>query len=94
MPEQLSPNLHLDSAVIAMVEQLASARQQTPDAIVREAVEEFALREQKREQLRGDLQLAWDEYQQDGLHLTAEETDDWLGKLQAGEDAPVPPCHV
>jgi len=37
--------------------------------------------------------LAWAEYQATGLHATAEETDSWLAKLEAGEDAEAPECH-
>ena len=32
-------------------------------------------------------------YATDGLHLTAEEADAWLARLEAGEDVPPPPCH-
>lgn len=36
---------------------------------------------------------AWDEYQATGLHLTQEEADAWLAKLEAGQDAEPPECH-
>ena len=42
---------------------------------------------------RRSAHAAWAEYQATGLHLTAEETDDWLVKLEAGEDADPPECH-
>jgi predicted transcriptional regulator len=29
-----------------------------------------------------------------GLHVTSEEADDWLAKLEAGQDAEPPECHV
>jgi len=50
--------------------------------------------EEMREQLRADALNAWTEYQQTGLHLTSEEADVWLAKLEAGEDAEPPECHV
>jgi len=49
--------------------------------------------EDRRAQLRREVQAAWAAYQADGLHLTAEEVDTWLKKLAAGEDAKPPECH-
>ncbi len=47
-----------------------------------------------REQLRQDLLAAWNHYQTTGLHATAEEADAWLARLEAGEDAEAPECHL
>lgn len=33
------------------------------------------------------------DYERTGLHLTGEEVDAWLARIEAGEDAPPPPCH-
>lgn len=61
---------------------------------MREAVEQYLEREEKREQLRQDALAAWAEYQTTGLHVTAEEADSWLAKLESGKHATVPKCHV
>ncbi|MFE0758699.1 hypothetical protein ACFW16_32380 [Inquilinus sp. NPDC058860] len=50
-------------------------------------------REKRREQFRRDAAAAWRAYQADGLHLTADEADAWLRKLEAGEDAEPPESH-
>lgn len=34
------------------------------------------------------------EYQVTGLHVTVEEADAWLAKLEAGQDIEPPECHV
>jgi predicted transcriptional regulator len=57
---------------------------------MRDSAEEQAI----RERLRQDALAAWDDYQTTGLHLTEEEADAWLTKLEAGEDAGAPECHV
>jgi predicted transcriptional regulator len=57
-------------------------------------VEQYVSREEKREQLRQDALAAWNHYQSTGLHVTAEEADAWLAKLEAGEDAEAPECHI
>ena len=60
---------------------------------MREAVEQYVEREEKREQLRQDALAAWSGYQATGLHLTAKEADAWLAKLEAGKSAVIPKCH-
>jgi predicted transcriptional regulator len=39
------------------------------------------------------MKAAWAAYQADGLHVTADEADTWLKKLEAGEDVEPPECH-
>jgi predicted transcriptional regulator len=61
---------------------------------MREAVQQYVEREEQRERLRQDALAAWAHYQTTGLHVTAEEADVWLAKLEAGKRAVVPKCHV
>ena len=60
---------------------------------MRQAVEQYLDREESREAVRRDAMAAWEAYQADGLHATAEEVDAWLAKLEAGDDVPPPECH-
>lgn len=46
------------------------------------------------EQFKQEALKAWAHYLETGLHLTGEEADAWLAKLEAGEDAEAPECHV
>src|ERR1035438_4265232 len=78
-------SLKLDSAMKERVHRLASARRRSPHWVMREAVEQYVEREEKREQLRQDALAAWADYQTTGLHLTAKEADVWLAKLEAGK---------
>jgi predicted transcriptional regulator len=87
-------SLKLDSELKVRVQRLAAARRRSPHWLMREAVEQYVGREEKREQLRQDALAAWNDYQTTGLHATAEEADAWLAKLEAGEDAEAPECHV
>jgi predicted transcriptional regulator len=94
MPTPSTTSLKLDLELKERVQRLASARRRSPHWIMREAVEQYVRREEKREQLRQDALTAWNHYQTTGLHATAEEADAWLAKLEAGEDAEAPACHV
>ena len=87
-------SLKLDSAMKERVHRLALARRRSPHWVMREAVEQYVEREEKREQLRQAALAAWAGYQTTGLHVTAEEADAWLAQLEAGKHAVVPECHV
>jgi predicted transcriptional regulator len=86
-------SLKLDSDMKERVQKLAASRRRSPHWIMREAVEQYVLREEKREQLRQDALAAWVHFQATGLHATAEEADAWLAQLEAGKDAVPPECH-
>ena len=94
MPSSATTSLKLDIELKERVQRLASARRRSAHWIMREAVEQYVGREEKRERLRRDALAAWNDYQVTGLHATAEEADAWLAKLEAGEDAEAPECHV
>jgi predicted transcriptional regulator len=51
-------------------------------------------REEKRERFRQDVLVAWDDFQASGLHVTAEEADAWLAKLEAGKIVAPPKCRA
>jgi len=94
MPATPTTSLKLESEIKDRVQRLAAARRRSAHWIMREAIVEYVAREEKREQLRQDTLAAWEEYERTGLHLTEREADEWLTKLAAGEDAPVPKCHI
>ena len=62
--------------------------------IMREAIEQYMEREEKREALRGETLKAWDEFQATGLHVTADEVEKWLSTWGADdEQRAAPGCH-
>jgi predicted transcriptional regulator len=87
-------SLKLDSAMKERVHRLALARRRSAHWVMREAIEQYVEREEKRDRLRQDALAAWDDYQATGLHVTAEEADVWLARLENGKRAAVPKCHV
>jgi len=93
MPTPSTTSLKLDSELKERVQRIAAARRRTPHWVMREAVEQYVGREEKREKFRQDALAAWNHYQTTGLYATAEEADVWLAKLEAGEDAEAPECH-
>ena len=94
MPKSSTTSLKLDREVKERVQRLASARRRSPHWLMREAIEEYVEREEKREQFRRDALAAWDHYQATGRHVSAEDADAWLAKLEAGKHAAPPKCRV
>lgn len=87
-------SIKLDETLKGRVQHLAEMRRRSSHWIMREAIAQYVEREEKREAFRQDAIRAWDEYQQKGLHLTLEEADAWLAKLELGEDVEPPKCHL
>ena len=89
-----STTLKVDQSIKDRVKRLADARHRTPHRVMLDAIYEYVEREEKREVFRQDGIRAWNEYQATGLHVTLEEADAWLAKLEDGQDAALPECHV
>ena len=94
MAANSTTSLKLEPQLKERVRRLAEARRRSAHWVMREAVEQYVSREEKREQLKKDALTAWEHYRTTGLHLTADEADEWLAKLEAGEDAEAPECHT
>jgi len=90
----MATSLKIDDTLKGRVQNLASQRRRSPHWIMLEAIQQYVEREEKREAFKQDALRAWEGYQRTGLHLTLEEVDAWLAKLEAGEDAELPECHV
>lgn len=76
------------------MKRLAETRHRTTHWIMKEAIQQYIEREEKREEFRQDAIKAWEEYQLTGLHVSFDEGDTWLANLEAGQDIDLPKCHV
>lgn len=93
MPKPSTISVKLGSETKERIQRLAASRRRSPHWVMREAIEQYVEREEKREQFRRDALTAWNHYQMTGLHATAEEADAWLAKLETGKSAAPPKCH-
>ena len=85
--------IKIDPEIKERVKRLADARHRSPHWLMREAISQYVEREEKRETFRQDAINAWSEYQATGKHVTMEEADAWLAKLEAGQNVGPPECH-
>ncbi|WP_175821960.1 CopG family ribbon-helix-helix protein [Burkholderia sp. BCC0419] len=89
----MATSIKLDPTLQDRVRHLAEQRRRTPHWIMREAIAEYVEREEKRESFKQEAMQAWEDYQSTGLHVTHEEMDAYLEKLETGEAAEPPECH-
>ncbi|WP_395946619.1 CopG family ribbon-helix-helix protein [Caedibacter taeniospiralis] len=86
-------SIKLDDDLTTRVKTLANTMHRSVHWVMREAIRCYVEREEKREAYKQEALDAWEAYQQTGLHVTLEEADDWLAKLEAGQNAEAPKCH-
>lgn len=89
----MATSVKLDAELKERVQNLAEARQRSAHWIMCEAIRHYVTCEEKKEAFKQDALDAWSNYQENGMHLTHEEADEWLQKLESGENAEIPKCH-
>lgn len=87
-------SVKLDAELKARLQRLAESRRRSAHWVMRDAIEQYVDREERRERLHRDAQEAWADFQKTGLHATAEEVDAWLARLEEDETAEPPACHI
>ncbi|MYL24767.1 ribbon-helix-helix protein, CopG family [Halomonas alkaliantarctica] len=86
-------SIKLDDALKERVQHLADARQQSAHWLMRDAIEQYIEREERREAFKQDTLKAWEEYQATGLHVTADEVEQWLVSWGKDDEVSAPTCH-
>jgi predicted transcriptional regulator len=86
-------SVKLDDELKGRIQDLAESRRRTPHWIMREAIEQYVEREEKREALNRQTLGAWDELQSTGLHAPADEVDQWLASWGSDNELPAPECR-
>lgn len=93
MTSLTTTSVKLEADVKGRLQKLAEARHRKPHWLMREAINQYVEREEKRQSFHEDAFRAWEEYQATGLHVSMEEADRWLADLEAGNDVEPPTCH-
>lgn len=93
MPIRSTTSVKLDDSVRERLQRVANTQRRSPHWVMREAIEQYLEREERRQKFREDALAAWNHYATTGLHLSGEEVDAWLTRLEAGDDIPPPECH-
>ncbi len=86
-------SIKLDDELKGRVKHLAETHRRSAHWIMREAIQQYVEREEKRETFKQDALKAWEAYQTTGLHATFDEVESWLNSWGHDNEMPTPPCH-
>lgn len=86
-------SIKLDVDTKTRLQRLAASRQRSTHWLMQEAIRQYLEREEQLAQFRDEMQTAWDDYQDTGLHVTGKEVFAWMGTWFTDNEAPIPKCH-
>ena len=86
-------SVRLDESTKMRIQALAGQRKRPAHWLMCEAIEQYLDREEKRQVFLQAGKDAWEHYQATGQHVTRDEADAWLARLEAGNDDDPPACH-
>lgn len=93
MQSSINSSVKMPPTLHKRVQILAQARKSSAHALMLEAIENYVVREEKREVLRQEALQAHEEFMLTGLHATGDEVDVWLTQLAEGKSVEQPKCH-
>ena len=89
----MATSIKIDDELKRRVQNLAERRRRSAHWIMREAITQYVEREEACESFRQEAVASWAEYQETGLHLTADEVNAWLRTWGNEADMEPPECH-
>ena len=85
--------IKIDQKTKERYKNLAQIKDRSSHWMMREAINQYVDREEKRESFRQDAVNSWNEYQETGLHATGDEVIKWLNTWGTGDEKDEPECH-
>ncbi|GAB1719169.1 MAG: CopG family transcriptional regulator [Nitrosospira sp.] len=89
-----STSIKLDDELKARIQALADAQKRTSHWIMREAIEQYVDKAEKRAAFLREAQESWVHYKETGLHITGDELSAWLKTWGTDEETSPPQCHT
>ncbi len=86
--------LDLNADWTERLRQVAVRKEQTPDQIIRAALEQYIERQEAQRGFVEEAEASWEHYQRTGLHVTGDEFFEWLGRLGTEAETDFPECHT
>ena len=84
-------SVELDNELESRIQRLAGTRHRSLNWIIREAICEYAEREEAMEQFEQEALASWESYEETGQHLTGQEIRNWLDTWGTDKETGVPP---
>ena len=84
-------SIELENELESRIQRIADTRHRSLNWIVREAICEYAEREEAMEQFEQEALASWENYEETGQHLTGQEIRNWLDTWGTDNETVVPP---
>lgn len=85
--------IKIDQKIKERYKKLAQIKDRSAHWMMREAINQYVDREEKRASFRQDAVDSWNEYQETGLHATGGEVIQWLNTWGTDDEKDAPECH-
>ena len=89
----MSVAIFLDSILQKKVQHIVDLQHSSFDSVVHQALSEYVEREEKKIAFQQEALSAWQDFQQNGLHLTGDEVETWLETWGTDKETEIPKCH-
>jgi predicted transcriptional regulator len=89
----MATSVKLDDDLKGRVQKLAGERRRSAHWIMREAIQQYVVREEARESFKREALASWAEYHATGRHLTGGEVRQWLRAWGSEAEAELPHRH-
>ena len=84
----------LDPSDRERIASLAEMKKRTPHYLMKEAIHEYVVREEARQNFVKAAEASFEHYKETGLHITLDEFSAWVDEAEKNPDSPVPACHT
>ncbi len=88
-----SVTVKLDLADRERISKLAEVKRRTPHYLMKEAILEYVLKEESRQNFIKAAESSYEHYKETGLHIALDELGAWVDQVGRDPNAPVPECH-
>ncbi|WP_440616965.1 CopG family ribbon-helix-helix protein [Cysteiniphilum sp. 6C5] len=89
----MATSLKISDDLKGRIQQLARLQDRTPHWIMMRAINEYVLKEEKKEQFKQEALASWQSFKETGLHITGDEVIRWLQTWGTDSEEPAPKCH-
>lgn len=89
----MAASVKIDDALKARIQTLAEQKQRSAHWIMREAIEQYLDKEEKRQRFVQEALVSWAEYKRTGMHLTLDEVQEWMETWGTPDEREPPACH-
>ena len=86
-------SVKLDPVLSDKLASLAVLKRRAPHYLMRDAISQYVDRETMRQTAIEDAKKSWEKYQNTGRHITLDEFDAWVDRLDIDPTASIPTCH-